>query len=42
MTDTHTDTTTPPNVRWRESVDEAMREAKDTSKLAILDFFHPG
>jgi hypothetical protein len=32
---------TTQTIRWRESFDEAIREASNTSKIVLLDFFAP-
>jgi hypothetical protein len=29
-------------VRWRSSLEEARREARETGKLVLIDLFNPG
>jgi hypothetical protein len=30
------------NIRWRTSLDEARREAREGSRLLLIDLFNPG
>jgi hypothetical protein len=30
------------NIRWRHSLEEARREARDQNKLVLIDLFNPG
>ena len=33
---------TKPQVRWTDSLEAALENAKQTGKLVLLDFFNPG
>ena len=30
------------NIRWRRSLEEAQREAREQNKLILVDLFNPG
>ena len=30
------------NIRWRHSLEEAQREAREQGKLVLIDLFNPG
>ena len=30
------------NIRWRDSLEGARAEARDTGKLVLIDLFNPG